>query len=428
MKVDVQVIDTVTKKIEVTFSGDDIRKIEEKIYDELKRQAKIKGFRPGKVPRNIITAYYKDYIEDELKKRLVNSTMLDALEESKVRPLGEPILSFIEENELSGYVLECEVVPDIDLPDYKGIEVEAEPITVSDDEVNARLENIRLLHAEMRMRGNDEGDEGAQKGDFVVISYQGFLDGKPIKEVKADSYPIELGSSSVLPEFENEIYGLKIGEDKEFFIDFPDDYPDKDICGKKVKFQLHVKEVRYKILPELDDDFARDMDFDNLDKMKENIREELIKEKERSRNRVIYQKIVDKILEGIDIPIPKRYLESKVESMLEDAKTRYPSEGVTEDIKLNIESTLRKDFEEKAKTKIKTDILLARIAEREGIKVEDMDVEERIKRIAQDSRRPYTDIMGFYERNNLIDNLKGVILEEKTLNFLKDQAIIKETA
>lgn len=425
MKVDVQVIDTVTKKIEVTFSGDDIRKIEEKIYDELKRQAKIKGFRPGKVPRNIITAYYKDYIEDELKKRLVNSTMLDALEESKVRPLGEPILSFIEENELSGYVLECEVVPDIDLPDYKGIEVEAEPITVSDDEVNARLENIRLLHAEMRMRGNDEG---AQKGDFVVISYQGFLDGKPIKEVKADSYPIEPGSSSVLPEFENEIYGLKIGEDKEFFIDFPDDYPDKDICGKKVKFQLHVKEVRYKILPELDDDFARDMDFDNLDKMKENIREELIKEKERSRNRVIYQKIVDKILEGIDIPIPKRYLESKVESMLEDAKTRYPSEGVTEDIKLNIESTLRKDFEEKAKTKIKTDILLARIAEREGIKVEDMDVEERIKRIAQDSRRPYTDIMGFYERNNLIDNLKGVILEEKTLNFLKDQAIIKETA
>lgn len=425
MKVDVQVIDTVTKKIEVTFSGDDIRKIEEKIYDELKRQAKIKGFRPGKVPRNIITAYYKDYIEDELKKRLVNSTMLDALEESKVRPLGEPILSFIEENELSGYVLECEVVPDIDLPDYKGIEVEAEPITVSDDEVNARLENIRLLHAEMRMRGNDEG---AQKGDFVVISYQGFLDGKPIKEVKADSYPIELGSSSVLPEFENEIYGLKIGEDKEFFIDFPDDYPDKDICGKKVKFQLHVKEVRYKILPELDDDFARDMDFDNLDKMKENIREELIKEKERSRNRVIYQKIVDKILEGIDIPIPKRYLESKVESMLEDAKTRYPSEGVTEDIKLNIESTLRKDFEEKAKIKIKTDILLARIAEREGIKVEDMDVEERIKRIAQDSRRPYTDIMGFYERNNLIDNLKGVILEEKTLNFLKDQAIIKETA
>ncbi len=424
MKVDVKDIDNVTKKIEVTFSQDDIKEIEDKVYDDLKKQAKIKGFRPGEIPKNIITAYYKDYIDEEVKKRLVNSTMYDALIESKIKPLGEPILSFIEDNGLNGYILECEIVPDIELPEYKGIEVEAEPINVSEEEIKKRLDSIRLLHAEMRMRGEEEA---AQKGDFVVISYQGFLNDKPLKSIKADAYPIELGSSSVMPEFENEIYGLKMNDDKEFSIDFPDDYPDKDICGKKVLFKIHVKEIRQKILSELDDDFAKDMGFDDLEKMKENIKEELIKEKERARNKVIYQKIIDKMLEGIDIPIPKRYLEGKVESMLEDAKTRYPSEGIGEDIKENLESTLRKDFEEKAQAKIKADILLVKIAEKENISVDDNEVEDRIMRIAQDSRRPYEEVRSFYDRNNLLDRLRDVVLEEKTLNFLKDQAVLKET-
>jgi len=230
-----------------------------------------------------------------------------------------------------------------------------------------------------------------------------------------------------MPEFEKEIYGLKMGEDKEFDIDFPDDYPDKDICGKRVTFKVHIKEIRKKILPELDDDFAKDTGFESLDDMKANIKDELLKEKEKNRNKIIYQKIIDRILEGIEIPIPKRYLAKRVESMLEDAEARYPSEGIAEDIKKNIEGTLRKDFEEKASLRIKTDILLTKIAEKEDLKIEEGDVEERIKRIAEDSKRPFIEIKSFYERNNLIDKLKDIILEEKTLNLLKDNAVIKET-
>lgn len=424
MKVDVQIIDSVTKKLEVIVSEDEIKKIEDGIYNELKKQAKIKGFRPGKAPRNIIAALYKDYIEEEIKNRLLKNTMVNALKEADISPLSEPIVDFLEEDGLKGYVLECEVVPEIELPEYKGIEVEVEPINITEEDINKRIENIRLLHAEMKMR---EETEGAENGDFVVISYQGFLSGTPLKDVKSDAYPIELGSSSIMPEFEKEIYGLKIGEDKEFTIDFPDDYPDKDVRGKSVLFKVHVKEVRQKILPEIDDDFAKDMGFDNLEAMKENIKGELLKEKERNRNKVIYQKIVDKILEGIDIPVPKRYLEKKVESMIENAEARYPTEGLDDEVKMNIESTLRKDFEEKAILMIKKDILLTRIAKKEEIKIEDSDVDDRIKRIAEDSKRPFTEIKGFYERNNLIDSLKDIILEEKTLNLLKDNAVIKET-
>jgi len=424
MKIDVQVIDNVTKKLEVRIPEEDIKRIEEGIYNELKRQAKIKGFRPGKAPRNIIATFYKDYIDDELRNRLVKNTMFDALKEADINPIGEPIVDFLEEDGLKGYVLECEVIPEIELPEYKGIEVEVEPINITEEDINKRIESIRLLHAEMRMK---EADEGAEEGDFVVISYQGFLSDIPLKEVKSDAYPIELGSSSVMPEFEKEIYGLKMGEDKEFDIDFPDDYPDKDICGKRVTFKVHIKEIRKKILPELDDDFAKDTGFESLDDMKANIKDELLKEKEKNRNKIIYQKIIDRILEGIEIPIPKRYLAKRVESMLEDAEARYPSEGIAEDIKKNIEGTLRKDFEEKASLRIKTDILLTKIAEKEDLKIEEGDVEERIKRIAEDSKRPFIEIKSFYERNNLIDKLKDIILEEKTLNLLKDNAVIKET-
>lgn len=422
MKVDVSTIDNLTKKVEVLISDEDKRPLEEQIYDELKRQVKIKGFRPGKVPKNIINAFYRDYIDVELKKRVVESTMSDALKTVDVKPVGDPIIDFLDDDGFKGYTVECEILPEIELPEYKGIEVEVQPIIVTEDEVARRMENIRQLYAQMEMKGEDEG---AEKDDFMIISYQGFLDGEPLKEVKTDYYPVELGNSMLMPEFESALYGMKIGEEKEITIDFPEDYPDKDIKGKKVLFKIHVKEIRKKILPELDDDFAKDMGFDNLEKMKENVENDLRKEKESDRNKVIYQRIIDYLLEKIDIPVPKRYFEKRVQSMLEEARQRYESEGMTADIEKIMEN-IRKDIEMKAEKRIKTDILLIKIAEKENIMLEEKDLEERLKRIAEDARRPYNDVKSFYERNDLMENLKGIILEEKTLSFLKDHAVIKE--
>ncbi|HOJ42556.1 MAG TPA: trigger factor [Syntrophorhabdaceae bacterium] len=424
MKVDIQEIDNLTKKVEVIVSDEDTKPIEDEIYNELKKQVKVKGFRPGRVPKNIINAFYKDYIEAELKKRIVESTMGNALNEVNIKPIGDPIIDFFDDDGFKGYTIECEVIPHFEPPEYKGIEVEVEPITVSEDDVKRRMENIRQLYAQMEMKSEEEG---AEKDDFMIISYQGFLDGKPLQEVKTDNYPVELGNSMLMPEFESALYGMKIGEDKEITIDFPDDYPDKDICGRRILFKIHVKEIRKKILPELDDDFAKDMGFENLEKMRESVENDLRKEKESARNKIIYQKIIDSLLEKVDIAVPKRYLEKRVQSMLEEAKQRYEAEGITEDIMKNLEVNLRKDYEQKAEKRIKTDFLLIKIAEKENIKLDEKDVEERLKRIAEDARRPYNDVKSFYERNELLESLKGIILEEKTLNFLKDNAVIKET-
>lgn len=423
MKVEVENIDKVRRRVEVILTEDKVHELEEAIYNELKKEAKVKGFRQGKVPRSVITNYYKDYIDDELKKRMIQTTMIDALSIAKVEPITEPFINFLEEGRY-GYTLECEVLPEIELPEYRGIPVEIEPVNITDADVDNRIEGLRQMHAELILK---EG-VGAAKGDLVVIKYQGYANGKPLKEVVAESYPLELGTNTLMPEFENIIYGMKVNEEREIEITFPDDYPDKDIAQKTILFKVMLKEIREKRLPEVNDEFAKDVGFENIEDLKNGLRKEIEKEKERVKNQTIIQKIHQFLIQGIDIPVPKRLLERRLEMMVDEAKSRFKTDNLTPDEIGNLEQNLRREFEGRAEERIKVEIVLSKIAEKEGIKVEDSEVLERIKKIAEETKRSYQDIVDFYKRNNLMGRLKDVIVEEKTNTFLKENALIKEKA
>ena len=168
MKVQVEALDSVTKKVEVLLPEEKVVSIRESVYDEVRKNAKIKGFRPGKVPRPIITQYYKEYIEEETRKRMLQDTMWEALKEAKIDPIMEPVADFLEGDK--GYTLECEILPEIELPQYKGVEIEAEPVIVTDADVESRIGNMRAFYASFEAK---EGEAIAEKGDFVVIKYQG---------------------------------------------------------------------------------------------------------------------------------------------------------------------------------------------------------------------------------------------------------------
>ncbi len=425
MNVEVETLDQVRKKIQVILPEDKITGIREGIYSELTKQAKIKGFRPGKVPRSIVTTYYKEYIEDELKKRMVQSTMGEALVEAKVDPVTEPIINFIEEDGRHGYALECEVVPEIDLPLYKGIEVDVEAINVTEDDVDKRIDGLQHMHAEMM---NREGDAGAQNGDFVIIKYQGYLNGEPVKGVGTEAYPLELGSTTLMPEFETALMGMKIGEEKEVELTFQDDYPDKDIASKTLQFKVQVKEIKEKRLPEVNDEFAKDVGFDDMASLRAGLTEEIRKEKEAAQKREVARIIAETLRKGVDVPVPKKLLEKRVQGMLGDAMSRFRADSLTEEDAQNLEGNMRKDFEPRAEDDIKTEIILAKIAEKEEIKVDEADVQERIKMMAEQTRKSYSDIEKFYRDYNLMDNLRGSIIEEKTLDFLREHAVIREKA
>ena len=425
MKVEVVEIDRVKKKVEVIFPEEKIVELREGIYEELKKHAKIKGFRPGKVPRSILTSYYKDFIDDEVKKKLVEVSMADALAEAKIEPLVEPVIDFIEDDERKGYTIECEVTPEIEIPVYKGVEVEVDAIQVTDEDIEKRIDGLKEMHAQMITK---EPDAAAQKGDFVIIKYQGYSDGKPVKDIVTEAYPLELGSTQSMPEFENGIYGMKSGEEKDISVDFPEDYPNKDIAKKTILFKVTVKEIREKKLPEINDEFAKDINFENMEKAREGLREEIKKEKENSRNQFISQTIVDTLINGVDIPVPLRLREKRIEAMMNDALGRFDVNRFSaEDLK-QFEKNIRIDFEKKAEDRIKADIMLSKIAEKEGIKLEESDVYERMKKLAEDTKRTYDEVRNFYEKNELMGYVISSILQEKTVNFLRENAVIKEKA
>ncbi|MCX5806984.1 MAG: trigger factor [Proteobacteria bacterium] len=423
MKVEVVEIDRVKKKVEVVFPEEKFAETREGVYEELKKHAKIKGFRPGKVPKSILTTYYKDYIDDEVKKRLLEVSMADAISEAKIEPITEPIVDFIEEDGRYGYTLECEVMPEIEIPVYKGVEVEVDAIEVTDEDVEKRLNSLREMHAQMSIK---EPDAVAQKGDFVIIKYQGYMNGKPVKDIITEGYPMELGSPQSMPEFENGVFGMKSGEEKDISVDFPEDYPNKDIAKKTILFKVMIKEIREKKLPEINDEFAKDINFENMEKAREGLREEIKKEKENSRNQFISQRIIETLINGADIPVPERLREKRIEGMMSDALSRFDVNKFSAEDLQQFEKNIRIDFEKKAEERIKADFVLSKIAEKEGIKLEENEVYEKMKKLADETKRSYDDVKSFYEKNGLMGYVEGSIVQEKTVNFLRENAVIKE--
>ncbi|MBA4389894.1 MAG: trigger factor [Syntrophus sp. (in: bacteria)] len=425
MKVQVETLDSVRKKVEVLLPVETVDGIREAIYNEVKRNAKIKGFRPGKIPRPIITQYYKDYIDEESKKKMVENTMYAALLEAKVEPVMEPIVEFLEKEGETGYTLECEVMPEIELPLYKGIEIEIEQVAVSDEDVDKRVEGLQQMHAEIIPKS-----EGAvaESGDFVVIKYQGYHNGEPVKEVMAEAYPLELGNARLMPEFEAALVGMKENEEKDIEMPFPEDYPDKSIASKTLIFKVTVKEIKQKKLPPVNDDFAKDLNYDSTDALKEGTKAELLKEKENNRQREITQKIMETMLKDLEVPVPKRLLEKRLEGMIEETASRYQSGKLSEEEMASIKERMREEFGKRAEDRLKVEMLLAQIGEKEGITADDKDVEEQIKKIAEETNKTYNEVKNIYEQYNLMGGLKSTIIEEKTISFLKESAVIKEKA
>ena len=425
MKVQVETLDSVNKKVEVLIPEETVAGIRESIYDEVRKNAKIKGFRQGKVPRPIIIQYYRDYIEEETKKRMLQDTMFDALKEAKVEPVTEPVVDFVEDGEKHGYILDCEVMPEFELPQYTGVEIEAEPINITDEDVEQRIESMRNFHASFEPK---ESGAAAEKGDFVVIKYQGYYNGEEMKQIVAEAYPLELGNAMLMPEFEDAVIGMKENDERDVEIPFPDDYPDKDIASKKILFKVTMKEIKQKMLPEINDEFARDMSFEDLGVMRKGVREELSKEKEGFRKRELTQKLLDAILKDLDIVVPKRLLEKRVNGMIDEAESRYQPDRFSTDEMKEIREKMRTDFSKRAEEGIRAEIVLARIAEKEEIKADDKDVEERLKVIAQDANKTYNEVKGLYEQYGLVPGLKEKIVEEKTIAWLLDRAVLRENS
>jgi len=422
MRVSVEEISPIKKKVNIEVPEDQVIKEVDSFYRELSRKAKIKGFRPGKVPRNILERHFKDYVKAEVIQKLIQESYPQALSEAKLHPISDPL---IDPGEMEGgkpfqYAATIEIKPEIKLEGYTGLKIEGKKEGVKDEEVEERLKNLQNLHAQLKTVSDPRP---VQHGDFVILDYEASMENKPLDEGKATDFTVEVGSGRFILDFEEKLVGLKPEEEKEIEVSFPEDYGYKKWAGKTLSFHVKIKEVKEKILPILDDEFAKDLgDYSSLEDLRLKLREEIEKEKKLILERQLKDQMVEQLLQANSFEVPESLVEEQTRTLVSDTKMRLATQGVDfKNLGLS-EEKLQGDYREMAQKQVRTFLILEKIADQEGITATDGEAEDRLREISERIHQKFDVVKRYYEKNGLIPDVKAGIMSEKILNFLLEKA------
>ncbi|MBU0663297.1 MAG: trigger factor [Proteobacteria bacterium] len=429
MDVVVEKLTDLTRKITITLPENDVQKELKDAYDKVQRDVKLKGFRRGKVPRSVILKNFQQKVEAEVAEKLVQDTYFAAIEQEKIDPVVHPEISeprFKDDGTFS-YVAMIDIKPDFELQGYKGLEVEKPVVEVSEEEIAAELESLRVEMAPLR----SVDDRSVVKGDVAVVDFQGFYNDKPMKEVKNENFSVDVGSGRISPEFEEKLVGMKKGEEANHEVEFPAKYPNPVLAGKKVTFKVKVKDVKERLLPELDDEFAKDVgsEYASLAELKTAIRDRIAKEKEEKADGDLTDRIMHKLLENHTFPVPVRLVRYEVEEMIKSTEKSLEQNG------LDLESAgiNRAELAERnratAEKRVRGDFILKKIADVEAIKVNDEDMDRGFKRIGDQYNMPVAQVKEYFggSRDDILPFVNE-LLNEKILAFLRAEAKLVDAA
>lgn len=424
MKANVEDISSVKKKVHVVISEEEVTKEVDSFYRELGRKAKIKGFRPGKVPRNILERYFKDYVKAEVIEKLVQDTYSTALSENDLHPVSQPVIDpgQFESGKPFEYSAVIEIKPDIKLEEYTGLNIEYKKEGVKEEEVEERLRGLQNLHANLKTVSEARP---IRAGDYAIVDYEARMDGKPLEEGKAINFTVEVGSGQFIPAFEEKIIGLKPEEEKEIEVSFPEDYGYSKWAGKTIAFHVKIKEIKEKILPILDDEFAKDLgDYSSLEELKAKLQGEIEKEKELALERQLKDQVVDQLLQANHFEVPESLVEEQTKALVSNTKLRLATQGIVLKDQDISEEKLKEDYREMAKKQVRKFLILDKIASQEGITVTGEETEDRLREISERVRQKFDVVKRYYEKNGLIPEVKAGIMSDKTLNFLLQKSNI----
>ncbi|HBI14416.1 MAG TPA: trigger factor [Desulfobulbaceae bacterium] len=416
-----------TRKLSITLPEEQVSKELDKAYAKLNKEVSLKGFRRGKVPLTVLKKNFREKVEAEVGEQLVQASYFDAIEQEKIDAVVHPMIrehAFREDGTFV-YVAEVDVKPVFGLNRYKGLEIEKPATTVTDAEVEARIEALRREHSVLR---SADDDYLIARDDIAIVDFQGFHDGKAMKEVHNENYSVDVGSGSLGEEFEQKLIGLKRGDKTLYEVEFPADYPNPVLAGKKVEFKVDVKGVRQRIRPEVDDEFAKDVneEYQSVADLKEGISKQLHAQKEATLEGDLDDRIMNKLIEENNFAIPKRLVAFEIEEMIKQTEGKLERSGLTlESAGLNRDDLVKKN-EEVAEKRVRGDFILKKVAELESIKIEDEDLERGYQRIANQYNMSVAEVKQFFKRREEVLPFVNELLNEKILRFLREAAQIKE--
>lgn len=420
MKVAVKDIAPCEKVLTVDVHSEAIQEQYEIVYKEIAKVAKVPGFRPGKAPRDVISVHYKTEAREEVVKKLVSKSLHEALEEKKLEPILNPEIRDLDftETKLS-YKAHIEVRPDIKLSSYTGIKVKRKPLNVEGKEIDQVIDRLREGFAKF----TPVEDLGLEFGDFMIADLKVFVEDNQI-ESREDDW-IEFNEKSFLPEFSATLKGVKPGEAKDIEVNFPADYTNKELAGKKGLFKIKLKEIKKRVLPELNADLAKQIgEYKSVDDLRQAIQRDLETEKSGQEEHRLQNEILESLAKSSSFALPKGMVERRLSQLVEQALRNMLYQGTRQEDALKEKDAIREKLKSEAEKQVRLSFILDEIATREKLEVTEKDLEQKFEDIAREVKQPKERVIEYYAKEHLVEGLAVQVLNQKTARFLREKAEI----
>ena len=413
-------------KLEITVEASKFDEAIKRVYFKSAKYFNIPGFRKGKAPIQIVEKYYgKEIFYEDAFNDSANEALEEAVKENNLEIVSRPEFDIkqMEKGKDLIFTATMQTKPEAELGKYKGVEIKKIEYKVTDEDIEHELSHMQ----EHNSRLISIDDRPVEKGDITTIDFEGFVDGKAFEGGKAEGHELEIGSNTFIPGFEDQIIGMKIDEEKDIQVKFPEEYFSKELAGKDATFKVKLHEIKKKELPELDDEFAKDVsEFETLEELKNNIKD---KKEKQNKDREKYEKqeaVVKAACENAEVDIPSGMIETEIDNMIYDMETRLSYQGIKLNKYLEMigkkEEDIRKEYEQQAKDAIKSRLTVEAIVKEEKIEATDEEIDEKIKEMAKNYGKKEEELK---DNENIRKYIKQGIESEKVVEFLVENAKVK---
>jgi len=400
MQVTVEDQSSVKKTLHIEIPEDQITKEIDKAYTELKKRAKIKGFRPGKVPRGMLERYYGKDVNADVTSRLIQESFVEAIREKDLKIIATPKIDPPELKAKAPYKYSAaiEIKPEIEDIDFKGMDLKKTLYTISDEEVDTQL---KMLQKNMAQHEKIEEDRPLADGDLALIDYEGFKDGNPFPDLqKTENYLIHIGKGQILKDFDDQIIGMKPGDQKDITVTFPEDYFNKDRANIEITFTVSLNEIRTEILPDLDDELAKKMgNYETLEDLKTAISQNLDREYKKRAEQEINEQMFETLLEKTDFEVPESMIEFELDGIVKDAENYFSHHNVQMEDAGITRDKLSEQYRDLAVKQVKRHLILDKIINQEDLTLSDEDQDAGFQEMSDSMGQPVEQIKDYYQKN-----------------------------
>ncbi|MGH7850103.1 MAG: trigger factor [Thermodesulfobacteriota bacterium] len=411
------------RKVDVVIPVEVVKEKRNEVFGEIRKNARIKGFRPGKAPAGVVESVYRKEILGETATRLVTDSLEGALKEVSAHPISRPQINppdLFETDKDFHYSAVFEVLPVFDLAEYKGLPLKREIHEVREEDVDHTIEHLIEHRAEIKPY---EGEKAVENGDVAIVDFEGTIDGVPVKDLKRSGLQFLVGHDRLIPEFEENVIGMKKGETKEFDVSYGEDFQITEAAGKAVHYKFSVKDVLKRTLPELDDELAKEVGIEDVSALREQVKEDLKRQSEQQSEAKVRQQVVDALVGKNTVDAPPSLVNEEVGRLARGMIQSLRQRG------LNIQTlddASKAALAERALRNVKTSIVLAEIRKKEDIKVTDEDIDRSLSGIAASYNMATEQVREVYRKNDLLEGLEASLAEQKVIDFIIENATIEE--